>query len=426
MNPKRFYIIAFVLALGMLSAVSVDAERVFPGAQGFGADSPAGRGGRIIRVTNLNGDGPGSLRAALEVTGPRIVVFEVGGVINLNREGIRIRQPFLTVAGQTAPSPGITLIRGGISVETHDILIQHIRVRPGDADQPKRSGWQPDGIGTSGGDAFNITIDHCSLSWAVDENLSASGPRTEGPGATSHKVTFSNCIIAEALDDSSHEKGPHSKGSLIHDYCRDIAIVGNLYAHNSQRNPYFKAFTTGAIVNNVIYNPGRTAIQLGYSSSEWKDVPVSPENCRVSVVGNIFIHGVDTRAGLPMVGRSGDAYLEDNAAIDRDGAPGLIAASDVRVLNEKPVWPANLIALPSSKVIESVVANAGARPRDRDPTDERIIRDFLARKGRIIDSQRDVGGYPNPERTERSLQIPDDVDTWLARLARELEAVEQP
>ena len=410
-----------VFLIGVLFSVFIQAQPVFPGATGFGVDSPAGRGGQIIRVTNLDAEGPGSLRAALRAKGPRIVVFEVGGVIDLNRKGIRISEPFLTIAGQTAPSPGITLIRAGLAIDTHDILIQHIRVRPGDSGQPKKSGWEPDGIATSGGEVFNVTIDHCSISWAVDENLSASGPRTEGPAATSHKVTFSNCIIAEGLDDSSHAKGPHSKGSLIHDFCRDIAIIGNLYAHNGQRNPYFKAHTTGAIVNNVIYNPGRAAIQMGFVPSEWKDIARSPENGRVSIVGNVMIHGVDTRKGLPMVAHLGDAYLEDNLALDREGAPVAIAASGIRVLSEKPVWPAGFVALPSSEVVDSVVANAGARPRDRDATDERIIRDFLQGKGRLIDSQADVGGYPTPDKTERALQIPEDVDAWLGELAHELE-----
>lgn len=418
-------IILSIFLISGLFAASTQAQLVFPGAQGFNVDSAAGRGGQIIRVTNLDGEGPGSFRAALGTKGPRIVVFEVGGVIDLKQNGIRISEPFLTIAGQTAPSPGITLIRGGLAIDTHDILIQHIRVRPGDAGQPKKSGWEPDGIATGGADVFNVTIDHCSISWAVDENLSASGPRTEGPAATSRKVTFSNCIIAEALDDSSHAKGPHSKGSLIHDFCRDIAIIGNLYAHNGQRNPYFKAHTTGVIVNNVIYNPRRAAIQMGFVPSEWKDVPQSPENGKVSVVGNVMIHGVDTRKGLPMVAHLGDAYLEDNFAVDIEGAPVTIASSGIRVLSEKPVWPSGLVAMPSSKVIDSVVANAGARPRDRDTTDKRIVREFLQREGQLIDSQSEVGGYPKPVQTKRALQIPEDVDAWLAELAEQLEADEQ-
>ena len=115
------------------------------------------------------------------------MVFEVGGVINLHKIGLDITEPFLTIAGQTAPYPGITIIEGGFWVNTHDIVIKHLRVRPGDAGEPKKSGWACDGLTTSGGNAYNIIVDHCSFTWAVDENLSASGRRTEGPDSTSHK-----------------------------------------------------------------------------------------------------------------------------------------------------------------------------------------------------------------------------------------------
>ena len=386
----------------------------------FGMNTPGGRGGRIIRVTTVAASGPGSLNEALNASGPRIVVFEVGGVIDLNKQRLTIREPFITVAGQTAPSPGITVIRRGMSIQTHDVIVQHIRVRPGDAGEPKGSGWEPDGIGTSGGDAYDIVIDHCSISWAVDENLSASGPNTEGPEATSRRIAFRECIIAEGLDDASHSKGRHSKGSLIHDFCREIAIIGNLYAHNVQRNPYFKAFTTGVIVNNVIYNPGSRAIQLSFADSEWEDSDIIPQNCRVSVVGNVMIHGRDTRSGLAMVSSKGDAYLEDNIALNQAGTAVALRSGEIRILNEKPMW-GNLTPLPASAVVDHVAQHAGARPKDRDAVDQRIVRDFLAREGRVIDSQEEVGGYPQAEMTIRKLEIPADVASWLAQLAAEIE-----
>jgi len=385
-----------IIALTFLSAFSFMGEHCSSAelqAKGF-ADTRAGQGGKVVRVTNLKAAGPGSLRAAIETKGPRIVTFEVAGVIDLNKKSLRITEPFLTIAGETAPSPGITIIRGPIYITTHDVLIQHIRVRPGDAGEAKRSGWEPDGISTSGGDAYNITIDHCSVSWATDENLSASGPRTEGPEATSHKITFSNCIIAECLSNSTHAKGEHSKGSLIHDFCKDIAVVGNLYAHNTQRNPYFKAHTTGVIVNNVIYNPGNAAIQLNYSAGEWKETELKPANCKVSVVGNVLIHGVNTRRGLALVSREGDAFMEDNLAFDTQGKPVPLTSGNVKKLQEKPVWPKGLQPLPAKEVVAYIIKNAGARPTDRDATDKRIIKEFQERKGRIIDSQDDVGGYP--------------------------------
>ncbi len=405
-----------------MSACAQAGAPVFPGAVDFGTNTPAGSGGKVIRITNLNADGPGSLAEAINATGPRIIVFEVGGVIDLAKSRLRIENPFVTVAGQTAPPPGITIIRGGISIRTHDVLLRHIRVRPGDAGGAKRSGWEPDGIATSGGEAYNIVVDHCSVTWAVDENLSASGPRLEGPEATSHNITFSNCIIAEGLDDSTHKKGPHSKGSLIHDCCTNIAIIGNLYAHNVQRNPYFKAHCTGVIVNNVIYNPGNAAIQVRYSNSEWRDAPMKPVNPRVSVVGNVMIHGRDTREGLALVSSQGDVYLEDNLATDTEGKPVAQTSGDINILKQKPSWPEGLEALPSGQVIDHIVAHVGARPKDRDAVDQRILRDLQQRTGRIIDSQDEVGGYPNPPPTHRKLQIPTaDITTWLATLARDLE-----
>jgi len=390
-------------------------------AVGF-ANPLGGSGGEVIRVTNLDAEGTGSLRAALETKGPRIVVFEVGGVIDLEKKPLVIREPFVTIAGQTAPSPGITLIRGHFSIQTHDVLVQHIRVRPGDAGEPKQSGWEPDGISTSGGDAYNITIDHCSITWATDENLSASGPQNKGPDATSHNVTFSNCIIAECLSNATHIKGEHSKGSLIHNFCKDIAVIGNLYAHNMSRNPCFKANTTGVIVNNVIYNPGLAAIQLHYSDAESKESTFKPEICQVSIVGNILIHGTNTKEGLALVASRGDAYLEDNQAFDTDGKPVAIVSGNITILKEKPVWPEGLNSLAAKDVVDYIVHHAGARPKDRDETDKRIIREFQERKGRIIDSQEDVGGYPNYKMTTRQLSIPEDgIDAWLESFANDLE-----
>lgn len=387
---------------------------------GFGTDTIAGSGGAIIRVTSLDESGPGTLREALQTAGPRIVIFEVGGVIDLQQTGLSISEPFITVAGQTAPSPGITIIRGGLSISTHDVLIQHISVRPGDAGQAKGSGWEPDGISTSGGDAFNIVIDHCSLTWAVDENLSASGPQFDGPDATSHRLTFSHCIIAECLNDSSHVKGPHSKGSLIHDYVQDISIIGCLYAHNGERNPYFKAFTTGAIVNNVIYNPGLWAIQLFYVSSEWDGTGITPEKAQVSIVGNVLYHGINTRSGLNMIGPLGDAYMLDNIAVDQNGLDAGLTDGPVLELLDPPVWPEGLVARSAEETTMWVLNNVGARPADRDPIDQRIVDTVLNNTGALIDSQDEVGGYPTYTPTMLQHEVPEDVDAWLAELSQQL------
>ena len=417
---NRFLVCLLGFCYMMIQYASAQYE--IPSNIAFGNTTKGGLNGKIIRVTNLNATGPGSLREAIEAKGPRIVVFEVGGVIDLNKGQLDVREPFLTIAGQTAPSPGITIIKGGFWINTHDILIQHIRVRPGDAGEPKRSGWSPDGLTTSGGDAYNVLVDHCSFTWAVDENLSASGERTEGPDSTSHNITFSNNIIAECLSNSSHEKGPHSKGTLIHDFCRDIAIVGNLFAHNGMRNPYFKAHSTGVIVNNLIYNPGRVAIQLYYSKSEWKNARYEPENCRVSIVGNVLYAGKNTNEKMALVAAMGDAFMKDNLAFDAEGMALPLTYGNINILSEKPVWPTDLMPLPADEVVGYITGHVGARPKERDVVDKRIIQDFLDKKGQILDSQDEVGGYPKHKATYRKLDVPEeDIDSWLMQLASELQ-----
>lgn len=249
---------------------------VLPGVSGFGLDAIGGKGGKIISVTNLNPEGKGSFAEAIVAKGPRIIVFEVGGVIDLNGKSLQIKDPFITIAGQTAPSPGITLIKGELGISTHEVIIQHIRVRPGEAGHAKKSGWEADGISTSRG-AYNVIIDHCSTSWATDENLSASGPQFDGADPeqwrknTSHRVTISNCIIANGLSHSTHAKGEHSKGTLIHDNATDILIYGNLYANNVDRHPLCKGGSQTVITNNFISNPGKAVISYALVKEEWGD-----------------------------------------------------------------------------------------------------------------------------------------------------------
>lgn len=420
MNTNSPRLLAVLLGLMATAFCGLAAGLDLRGVSGFGMDTPGGSGGKVIRVTNLQSEGRGSLRWALSQKGPRIVVFEVGGVIDLKQKNIRVTRPFLTIAGQTAPSPGITLIRGGLTIRTHNVRVQHLRVRPGDAGQASRSGWEPDGISASGESAYRVHIDHCSTSWAVDENMSSSGPRTRGPEATSHQITISNSIIAEGLDYSTHRKGKHSKGLLVHDFSREVAIIGNLFANNDRRNPYFKAHTTGVVVNNLIYNPGSAGIQLGYVDDEWQDVEIPPVNPRVSVVGNLLQYGRDTYSDLALVSYQGDAYLEDNQVRNLDGEPMNIVQGEIRQLPEKPVWPEGLQPIPSQKLTKHLLNQVGARPLDRDLVDQRIIADISAGRGRIIDSQEAVGGYPAIVSVQRPLKIPADVDAWLAQLSREL------
>jgi hypothetical protein len=385
----------------------------FPGAVGAAATTPGGRGGAIIRVTTLAPSGPGSLLEAVQTRGPRVVVFEVGGIIDLAESEIKISEPFLTIAGQTAPAPGVTLIRGGIDIATHDVVIRHIRVRPGDGARPRLSGNDHDAISTVGG-AHDVIVDHCSLTWATDENLSASGPRFNGNtpdewrAATSHRVTYSNNLIAEGLANSVHVKGEHSKGSLIHDNTTDILIVWNLYAHNKERSPLFKGGARGAIVNNLIYDPGQRAIHYNLIAAEWTDHPY--QTGEMAIIGNVMRGGQSTVDKLPLVtiGGSGDVALfeRDNIAVDKFGEPlpmrGLYTNAPIRILKLPAPTIPGLTPLPASQVQDFVVKNAGARNWDRDHEDWRVIADTIEGRGYIIDSQSEWGGYPKETPTRQA------------------------
>ena len=406
------------------------APLAFPGAVGWAATTPGGRGGRIVKVTTLANEGDGSLRAALALTEPRIIVFEVGGVIDLERQTLRITEPNVTIAGQTAPSPGITLIEGGIDVLTHDVVLQHIRVRTGEAGQPKAvdgGNWGEDAFSTQGG-ASDVIVDHCTFTWATDENLSASGPRFTGATpddwrrGTSHRITFSHNIIAEGLAYSTHAKFEHSKGSLIHDNVTDILIYANLYAHDVERSPLFKGGVHGTIVNNFIYDPGTRAVHYNLQPLEWGDMPY--ENGRMTAVGNVLRAGPSTHADLAflMIGGAGDLdyHGRDNVAVDRLGNPlpmfGRYTTSAARIIeHSQPLdWPAGLTALPAVEVERWVLANVGARPWDRDAHDTRLLADVTEGRGKIIDSESEVGGYPHVPPTRRAF----DPELWdLATMA---------
>jgi pectate lyase len=393
------------LAAG-LPAAAAEPPLAFPGAMGWAAHTPGGRGGKILRVTTLATDGPGSFAEALATPGPRIVVFEVAGVIDLDRRELRIEQPFLTIAGQTAPQPGITLIRGGLVVATHDVVIRHLRVRPGSTGLPQRAGRDFDAITTLRG-ARDVIVDHNSLTWATDENLSASSTRFAGESEAewmanaSRRITFSRNILAEGLAHSTHGKGEHSKGSLIHDHVSEVLIVGNLYAHNYERNPMFKGGARGQVINNLIYNPGQRAVHYNLIAEEWLGHPYS--------LGELVLRGNVMRAGPSteqlaffMIGGSGDLRLfaDDNLVVDRIGRglpqQGRYTTTPVQLLpfEREPALPFGVELLPSTAVQDAVIADVGARPWDRDDIDRRILADTIEGRGGIIDHEDQVGGYP--------------------------------
>lgn len=425
MVTRRFVVNSGLVFLGCaganlaaVPALGNTSEEAFIPPRNSWVGTRGGSGGKIVRVTNLDPAGPGSLKAALELTFPRTIVFEVGGVIDMAGNGIRVRSPYVTIAGQTAPSPGITLIRGKVSIGTHDVVVQHLSFRPGTAGNAPRSGWEADGLTLYG--AHDVIIDHCSFSWATDENLSVSGTRFDGPAGRGkpagapYNVMISNCIIAEALMNATHRKGGHSKGLLIHDNAENILVIGNLFVSNHDRNALFKGGSTGAFVNNTVVNPGVTALSYNLSSREWAGQVV--KTGRLTVIGNVYRPGPDTRKDLPFLRLLGEGavevHLRDNAKVTPDGrfedlGDKAVEASALRRDLRTPVMPAGIKVLSSAQAWARNFDNAGARPWDRDAVDAQIV--ARARNGttRIIDSEGQVGGYPAGKPRKRAFKAAD-------------------
>jgi len=391
---------------------------VVPGLRGFGVTTPAGRGGAILRVTNLDDSGPGSLRAALASPGPRTIIFDVGGTIVLSRD-LQISDPFVTVAGQTAPSPGITLRGAGLKVFTHDVLVQHLRIRVGD----DPSGPDPenrDAFQILGPNAHHVVLDHISASWAIDEVASTWYPLAD--------VTISHSIIAEGLHDSLHPEGPHSCGLLIGDGSQRVAVIGNFLAHNHDRNPILKGNTATVVVNNLIYDPGYRSIRISDSDGSGPSI--------ASIVGNVLVTGPSTENDY-LVSISSDSKTGTRVFLSDNLAPTVVRVSEGLAFNPlvdtPPLWVEDLSPRPAAQVTDWVLGAAGARPSDRDAVDRRVAEEARTGGGRIVDSQDDVGGWPVSAPAYRVLELPPDpagdsdgdgytnLEEWLHELARQIE-----
>jgi len=331
------------------------------------------------------------LQALAGDTGPRVVVFETSGTIDLQGQWLSITNPNVWIAGQTAPSPGITFVRGRFGIEADNCVVQHIRVRPGD-EGTEASADSMDSIMTRDGSQNNI-IDHCSASWSTDEVLSV--------GYDTTNTTVSNCLIAEPLDDSIHPKGPHGYSSLIGNNAESVTLAGNVYAHTSDRNPRLKEGTRSVQANNLIHY---------HEDGCWLD-----PDTQASIVGN---HYRLPQSGKANVFGNGEAYLADN--LNEGNVP--MVQSSVSRLDERPLWPENLEPLPSEETFNHNMANVGARPADRTEHDRRILGMIRNGEGHLIDSQSEVGGYPELEQNTHELDIPDsNLRAWLRQKALEVE-----
>lgn len=363
----------------------------FPGAEGFGCATPGGRGGRVIAVTNLEDSGPGSLRDALESPGRRFVVFRVSGTIDVS-EQIVLDDPYVTVAGQTAPGGGVTLRAGAgntsglVDVSTHDVVLRFLRFRTGAP--PDVSGENLDGLNIWHANGHDVVVDHNSFSWAVDENVSTWDD--------AHDITFSWNIIAQGLREATHPDGEHSKGLLVSgDATGDISVLHNLFAHNTARNPQVTSPGRVQVVNNVIFDYGDSALQ----SSNPYGAPL------VEIVGNYFKAGPDSDPeryevdGYP-IEDAGEWSLHLQGNVGPHGTAGgaqadLVSPEDRGLLvDAAPSGLPPVTTTSAEQALQDVLAGAGARVPYRDPVDDQMVDDVRDERGGMINDESEVGGWP--------------------------------
>lgn len=364
----------------------------FPGAEGGGKYTMGGRGGKVLVVTNLNDDGPGSFRWACEQGGARIVVFNVSGIIRLKTPVI-IRAPYISIFGQSAPGDGVCIAGESVWINTHDVIIRYMRFRRGETWVGRRD----DAIG--GNPVGNIMIDHVSATWGLDENMSiyrhmyndSTGKQEEKLGTVN--VTIQNSIFAEALDTWNHSFGSTLGGE-------NCSFMRNLWANNTGRNPSIGWNGVFNFVNNVIYNwvhrsidGGDYRAQYNIINNYFKPGPATPKN---SPVGHRILKPESGRSRLPykVYGR---AYVDGNIM---EGYPHITAdnwAGGVQVENldgvgeheaymrqKSPLIMPELTIVSAKDAMDFVLNNVGATLPKRDPVDARIVKEVREGKATAL------------------------------------------
>ena len=380
-----------------LTVILADSVLAFPGAEGYGKYTRGGRGGAVYEVTNLNDGGPGSLRAAVEASGPRTVVFRVSGTIDLESD-LSISNPFITIAGQTAPGDGIAIKNYPFQIGADQVIIRYLRLRQGD-----ESGGT-DALG--GRNNEHIIIDHVSASWGTDETLSIYH---------NSYTTIQYSIISEALGDGEDHKFGGIWGDDYSTYHH------NLFAHHESRNP---RFASGAghvdFRNNVIYNWAYNSV---YGGEKQQPGESELDSTTINMVANYYKPGPATESGVrdriaePSARGAGDEgswYVVDNFVVGDQEVTAdnwLGIDGDDYVKLDEP-WPAMAIDQQTAEgAFHSVLEHAGATLPTRDAVDARIIEEVRGGTATygddgIISTQSDVGGWPELE----SAQAPTDSD----------------
>lgn len=364
----------------------------FPGAEGGGAYTPGGRDGKVIVVTSLADRGPGTLREACETGGARIVVFNVAGVINLESP-INVRAPYLTILGQTAPGDGVCVTGASFLIDTHDVVVRHMRFRRGAMDVAFRD----DALG--GNAVGNIMIDHVSASWGLDENMSVyrhvynRDPETgRGDKLPTVNITIQNSIFSEALDTYNHAFGATIGG-------HNSTFARNLFASNISRNCSIGMNAGFNFINNVTYNWWNRSVDGGDNTS------------RLNIINNNFKPGPITETNAPDApiryrivkmeagrdpahkGQFGRAYVDGNVVWGNETVtadnwaggvqlPDNIKVSD-RIADIKVNMPfpmADVTIMDTKAAYDHVLNNAGATKPRRDAVDARVIKSVATGK----------------------------------------------
>ncbi len=382
----------------------------FPGAEGYGKLTTGGRGGRVIKVTNLNDMGPGSLREAINATIDRIIVFEVSGTIALESP-LNIRTGNVTIAGQSAPGDGICISNYPVRVMADNVIIRYMRFRLGDVKRVEHDALE--GTGRK-----RIMIDHCSMSWSVDECATFYD---------NEDFTMQWCIIAESLNESVHSKGAHGYGGIWGGL--GASFHHNLLAHHNSRLPRFNGARYHKqpsrekvdFTNNVLFNWGNNSAYGGEEGNHnminnyYKPGPATPSNKRHRLLEAYAPYGKYYIAGN---------YLDGNSTITADNWNRGVDLKDGGTLtsiksNEAFTSPL-LVQQTSLEAFNAVLDKAGASLK-RDAVDARIVEEVrtgVATSGKnrngIIDSQNDVGGWPELKAAPAPLDTDKDgiPDEW--------------
>ena len=369
-----------MLMLICLTIMAMAQPLAFPTAEGYGKYTVGGRGGRVIKVTNLNDSGEGSLRAAIEATGPRIVVFDVDGNIELTTP-LRINNDSITILGQTAPGDGICIKDCPLTVNASEVIVRYLRVRVGD-----KYRHDSDALGGGRYGQHHVILDHLSVSWSIDECLSIY---------KTQDMTVQWCLVNHSLSHSLHTKGSHGFGGIWGGY--RATFHHNMLSNHSSRNPRISSVDGTKSVdlrNNVIYNWG---FKSGYGGGH---------HAEVNIVNNYYKPGpasehhrifdvAEDGTGLYFV--TGNV-MEGDAAVTGNNHLGIHDGKTATCLVTVPFAYEPISEESAQQAYERVLADVGCSFR-RDSYDAETIRQTSlgiatwGKKG-IIDTPNDVGGWP--------------------------------